>query len=200
MTEARMRKIDSIFADEGPVVRASAFLEKKFCSKDIAELIANGYLEKIRTGYYIKKKVIDELSEIELVALIIPQGVISLFSAAQFHNMTTVNPSSICVTLPKEIRTPVLPGHPPIKIYKSLRSIYEVGIDEIPMQHCVAKIYDRERTVCDFFRMRLQLGDDIAYEVLKSYMSGKKSLQRLYEYASLLQIKSVIRPYVEVLL
>jgi hypothetical protein len=48
--------------------------------------------------------------------------------------------------------------------------------------------------------MRLQIGEDIAIEVLKNYMSGKKNLQKLYGYADLLQIKTVMRPYVEALL
>jgi hypothetical protein len=61
------------------------------------------------------------------------------------------------------------------------------------------KIYDRERTVCDFFRMRLQIGKDCAFEVLKNYMAGKKHLQKLSEYAGLLQIKGVLHPYLEVL-
>jgi len=51
------------------------------------------------------------------------------------------------------------------------------------------KIYDRERTVCDFFRMRLQIGKDSAFEVLKNYLSCKKQLQKLSEYAELPQIK-----------
>jgi hypothetical protein len=48
--------------------------------------------------------------------------------------------------------------------------------------------------------MRLQIGDDVSIEVSKNYMSGKKNLQKLYEYAGLLQIKTVMRPYVEALL
>jgi hypothetical protein len=48
--------------------------------------------------------------------------------------------------------------------------------------------------------MRLRIGEDISIEVLKNYMSGRKNLQKLYEYAGLLQIKTVMRPYVEALL
>jgi hypothetical protein len=47
--------------------------------------------------------------------------------------------------------------------------------------------------------MRLQLGKDCAFEVLKNYMAGQKRLQRLSEYAELLQIKGVLYPYLEVL-
>lgn len=200
MNQTRIKKIDTIFNSEGPIVRASILQANKFCSKDIAELVANDYLIKLKTGYYIKTATMVELSEIELASLLIPQGVVSLFSAAQYHNMTTVNPTAISITIPKDMRTPVLPEHPPINIYKTLQRVYEVGIEEASMQNTVVKIYDRERTVCDFFRMRLQFGEDVALEVLKNYMSGKKNLQKLYEYAEVLQIKGVLRPYVEALI
>lgn len=200
MNLSRIKKIDAIFDSEGPIVRASVLLENKFCSKDVAELVTDGYICKIKTGYYIRTPMMAELSEIELVSLLIPQGVFSLFSAAQYHNMTTVNPVAISISLPKDMRTPVLPEHPPINIFKTIRTVYEVGIEDVQTQNCIIKVYDRERTVCDFFRMRLQFGEDVALEVLKNYMSGKKNLQKLYEYAEALQIKGVIRPYVEALL
>ena len=47
--------------------------------------------------------------------------------------------------------------------------------------------------------MRLQIGKDCVFEVLKNYMTGKKHLQRLSEYAETLQIKGVFFPYLEVL-
>jgi len=48
--------------------------------------------------------------------------------------------------------------------------------------------------------MRLQIGKDSAFEVLKNYMAGKKKLQKLTEYAELLQIRGVLYPYLEVLI
>lgn len=200
MRQVRIKKIEAIFKSEGPIVRSSVLRANKFCSKDIFELVAGGYLKKLKTGYYIKASTIAELSDIELVSLLIPQGVLCLFSAAQYHNMLTVIPKTICITLPKGIRTPVLPEHPPISIYKALRKFYEVGIEEIATPNCIVKVYDRERTVCSFFRVRQSIGEDVALQILKNYMSGAKNLQKMYEYAEILQIKGVIRPYVEALL
>jgi uncharacterized protein involved in tellurium resistance len=76
--------------------------------------------------------------------------------------------------------------------------IYQAGIERVVMDDYTVKVYDRERTVCDFIRMRNKVGKDIALEVLKNYMAGTKRLSRLYEYAALLQIEGVIHPYLEV--
>jgi len=200
MNEQRIKKANAIFDSSGPVVRNALLLENKFCSKDVAELAEKGYIFKIKPGYYAWQHEMEKLSDIEFVSQFLPQAVFAMYTAAQYHNMTTVNPLTVDVALPAEMRTPILPDYPPLTIYKSVRNIYKIGIEEIKIQNCTVKMYDRERTVCDFFRMRLQLGEDIALEVLKNYMAAAKNLQKLYEYADALKVKSVIKPYVESLI
>jgi predicted nucleotidyltransferase component of viral defense system len=117
------------------------------------------------------------------LAAIIPEGVISLFSAAQYHDLTTVIPQAIEITLSSNMRTPVLPENLHVKIYKSKIPLYAVGIETATIENATLKIYDRERTVCDFFRMRQKIGKDTAMEVLRNYISGisgkKKSAKNL---------------------
>jgi predicted transcriptional regulator of viral defense system len=196
MNIERIHKVEALLQAEGPVLRASVLRSARFCSKDIASLIQSGHLQKIRWGYYVSPSV-SAMDENALIASLIPEGVFSLFSAAQYHDLSTVIPSSIEITLPVGRRIPVLPDDVHVTIYKSVPTIYQLGIDTVQDQEYTLKIYDRERTVCDFFRMRLKIGKDAALEVLKNYMSGKKNLQKLYEYAERLQIKGVMHPYLE---
>ena len=128
-----------------------------------------------------------------------PDAVISLFLWRNTMELSSVIPQKIDITLPAQRRMPILPENLHVKIYKAIPRIYEVGIQTMKKDGYSLKIYDRERTVCDFFRMRLQIGKDCAFEVLKNYMAGKKHLQRLSEYADTLQIKGVLYPYLEVL-
>jgi predicted transcriptional regulator of viral defense system len=142
----------------------------------------------------------EPLNDMEVLASLIPEGIISFFSAAQYHDLTTVIPQSIEITLPSSMRTPALPENLHVTVHKSANHIYSVGIKTVLVDNHPLKVYDRERTVCDFIRNRLKIGKDVALEVLKNYMSVKKNLQKLYEYAKLLQIEGVINPYVEVLI
>jgi predicted transcriptional regulator of viral defense system len=199
MTASRIQKLEKIFKAEGPIVRSSTLRAAKFCSKDVAELAQRGLLRQIRRGYYAWAPMADSLNALEVIASLVPDGIVSLFSAAQYHDLTTVIPQSIEITLPSTMRTPVFPGNLSVKIYKSENYIYQVGIKTVKMDHFAIKIYDRERTVCDFIRMRLKIGKDVALEVLKNYMAGRKNLQKLYEYAKLLQVEGVIHPYLEAL-
>jgi predicted transcriptional regulator of viral defense system len=199
MTTSRIQQLEKVFKVEGPIVRSATLRAAKFCGKDIAELTQRGQLRQIRRGYYAWAPVADSLNALEVIASLVPNGVVSLFSAAQYHDLTTVIPQSIEITLPSTMRTPVFPGNIPVKVYKSEIYIYQVGIKTVKMDHFAIKIYDRERTVCDFIRMRLKIGKDVALEVLKNYMAGRKNLQKLYEYAKLLQVEGVIHPYLEAL-
>ena len=70
-------------------------------------------------------------------------------------------------------------------------------VETVKRKGYVLRVYDRERTLCEFFRMRLQIGKDTALEVFKQYMAGKKNLQKLYEYADILRLKKILEPYVE---
>jgi predicted transcriptional regulator of viral defense system len=199
VTEYRIKKIDNLFNTEGPVIRASALRSAGFCGKDADELIRLGLLRRLRRGYYISPVKLNDMDTYEIISALIPDAVISLFSAAQYHELSSVIPQKPDITLPAQRRIPILPDNLHVKIYKAIPRIYEVGIQTVKKDGYLLKIYDRERTVCDFFRMRLQIGKDCAFEVLKNYMAGKKRLQRLSEYAETLQIKGVLYPYLEVL-
>ncbi|MDR0286661.1 MAG: hypothetical protein LBI03_02985 [Clostridiales bacterium] len=199
MTKSRIKKVNDLCKTEGPVIRASTLRSAGFCGKDTNELIQLGLLQRLRRGYYASPIKINDIDTYEILATMVPDAVISLFSAAQYHDLSSVIPQHIDITLPVQKRVPVLPDDLHVKIHKAIPQIYEVGIQTIKSKGYQIKIYDRERTVCDFFRMRLQLGKDCAFEVLKNYMAGQKQLQKLSEYAELLQIKGVLYPYLEVL-
>ena len=199
MTDSRLKKVSKLFKVEGPILRASTLRSAGFCGKDTEELIQLGLLQRLRRGYYASPEKLNDMDTYEILAALAPEAIISFFSAAQYHDLSSIIPQQIDVTFPVNKRVPVFPPDIHVRIHKAIPQIYEVGIQTVKMNGYPLKIYDRERTVCDFFRMRLQIGKDCAFEVLKNYMAGKKHLQKLSEYAELLQIKGVLYPYLEVL-
>jgi hypothetical protein len=52
MTETRLQKLESFFMPGEPVIRSAVLRAAKFCGKDVAELVHQGKLHKIRRGYY----------------------------------------------------------------------------------------------------------------------------------------------------
>lgn len=200
MTNEKRKLAKELFLSRGPILRAKLLRENKFCSREITELIDSGLIRKIKPGYYIWCEEENNLSDIETVASVLPYGIICRQTAAQLHELTTVNPLAISIAIPANRTRVVVPSHPPVELVPTSLITFELGLTTLKTDHMSIRIYDRERTVCDFFRKRNQLGEDLALEVLQNYMSGPRNLQRLFEYAGKLRIKLVIKPYVEALL
>jgi predicted transcriptional regulator of viral defense system len=119
MTTVRIQKLEELFKAEGPILRSANLRSAKFCSKDIKELIKRDHLSQVRRGYYSWGPFAKNLDDIEILASLIPDGIISFFSSAQYHDLTTVIPGSIEITLPASMRTPVLPGNLHVTVHKS---------------------------------------------------------------------------------
>lgn len=199
MNDARLAKLNKLMHVQGPLVRATELRDAKFCSKDLTSLLDDGILVKIRTGYYALADIYRNMNEFEVAAAVIPTGVIAFLSAANYHGITSRRPISVDVVIPSNCRSPILPTVPSITISRSVKEIYEMGIECVRFQYGAIRIYNKERTVCDLFRQRQQIGEATALDALKGYMGGTRNLQQLYEYATRLQIKTILAPYVEAL-
>ena len=62
--------------------------------------------------------------------------------------------------------------------------------------------YIVEKTICDMFKFRGKMGENLVVEGLKNYISSKKEqdLDNLMEYADICRVKVVIAPYVKAML
>src|SRR5690554_694272 len=80
MDSVSSSRINRVFGALGPVVRTTTLRDHGVYSRDIDRLVAMGYLSRLKPGHYMLTSTMTELNEIELVALLLPQGVISLFS------------------------------------------------------------------------------------------------------------------------
>ena len=197
MTDKKRVRAESLFQTLGPVIKAGTLREHRIYNRDIAELMGNGDIQRLKSGYYIWNTAASDISDLGMVATLIPFGVICLQSAACFHELTTLNPLVVTVAIPANRTRISLPEYPPVELIAYPLSTFELGMTEISSH---IHIYDLERTVCDFFRKRQQLGGDLALDVLQTYMRGTRNLQRLFDYAGTLRIKRVIKPYVEALI
>ena len=69
-----------------------------------------------------------------------------------------------------------------------------------PFGHTVP-VYDIERTLCDVLRSRNGVEIQVFQDALKSYAKQKdKNLRSLMQYADALNVITILKPYLEVLL
>lgn len=200
--ELARNKILTFFEERGGYAHTKELKEAVFRTSDVKALYDAGLLEKIKPGLY-RLAALDYPDKVSLsfvdVAKAFPDGVICLSSALSYHELTTFNPSEVSVAIRNHGYAPRMLV-PPVKVFFFRERFYEPGIETITSAYGDVRIYNREKTVCDMFRYRNKLGEDLALEGLKNYIaSSGANLYTLRQYAQICQVKTVMLPYLKAL-
>lgn len=191
-----MNKIIKYIKDKGGYARQTELRKQGFQSRAISKLFHDGLLEKVQPGLY-KLTDSEVTSGLVDVSKAIPQAVIALASALPYYELTTFNPSKIHLAIPNDAKPPIL-NFPPVEVYYFRERQYQAGIDEINIRGHAVRIYNKEKTVCDMFRYRNRLGEDLALEGLKNYINRPDAnLNELQKYMKICRVKTVMRPYIK---
>ncbi|GMR24992.1 MAG: type IV toxin-antitoxin system AbiEi family antitoxin domain-containing protein [Ignavibacteria bacterium] len=194
---SKMEKIVKYIENNGGFARMKDLREKGFQTRDIAALVKEGVIEKVKPGIY---KLADygffEDKNVSLLSVCnaIPNAVICLISALDYYELTLFNPSEIYYAIPNSEKVKKI-DYPPVKPFFFRDRFYYPGIEYIKTKYGEIRIYNKEKTVCDMFRYRNKLGEDIALEGLKNYQKlRKKNIGKLIEYSEICQVKTVMMP------
>ena len=161
-------------------------------------LVQKGKVVKIKRGLYRLASVsVDD--ELEEVSHIVPDGVVCLFSAWNYYQLSDFVPPEYHIAIEK-IRKVALPDYPPIKVYYWSEKYWSIGITEVRVGNTMVKIYDKEKSVCDAIRFRNKVGWDIMKEVLKNYLTLRdRNLNDLMSFARKMRVSTIARQYLEIL-
>ena len=192
-----MEEILSYITKKGGFASMKELKEANFHTREITALIKEKTIEKIRPGYYrISNYSFFKDVNVSLITVCRaePQSVICLISALDYYEMTDFNPSEIFYAIPHSQKKRGI-NHPPVKTFFFRERFYSPGIDIVKTKYGDLRIYNKEKTVCDMFRYRNKLGEDLAMEALKNYLKQKKkSIPTLLKFADICQVKTVILP------
>ncbi len=208
-----MEKIITYFKKHGGYAFMKELKAASFQTRDIARLLREGTIIKVKPGLYRLANLGDEgiplprikdsgstiSQEMIDVSKALPDGVICLASALAFYDLTTFNPSEIYVAIPNAAKVPKI-DYPPLRVFYFRERFYKPGIEKIEVSNFTIRIYNREKTICDMLRYRNKYGDDLALEGLKTYLSRKgANVNKLRKYAEICQVKTVMMPYLKAL-
>jgi predicted transcriptional regulator of viral defense system len=197
-----MKDVLGFFSRNHGYARTKELKAQSFQPRDIAVLIKQGKIEKIKTGLYRLADMTDgEISRSFIdVCKAMPKGVICLASALSYYELTTFNPSEIYVAIPNEAKYTHIEC-PPVKVYFFRQRFYNPGIETITAPQGMVKIYGMEKTICDMFRYRKKLGEDMALEALRNYLQRKSAdIPKLEQFAKTCEVKTIITPYLKALI
>jgi predicted transcriptional regulator of viral defense system len=164
----------------------------------LVRLHRQGRLSRPRRGIYtLPDANVTERHSYAEVAKQVPKSVICLLSALAFHEITTQNPASVWIALPKGARKPALDS-PSLRIVRLSGLSLTKGIENHQVDGVPVRVYSAAKTVADCFKFRNKIGLDIAIESLKDCLRQKRaSINEIYRYAKVCRVSNVICPYME---
>jgi predicted transcriptional regulator of viral defense system len=167
-------------------------------TRDVRKLLQKGQLVKVKAGLYrLAEMQPGEHTGMVEICLAMPKAVICLASALSFHGLTTFTPAAISFAIPvsgKPIELLKLSAEP----YFFSMNQYKAGIEHHETQAGVIRVYGAEKTVCDLFRYRRKLGEDLALEGLKEYLRRRnRDLNKLMKFAKVCRVQGILSQYVK---
>jgi predicted transcriptional regulator of viral defense system len=127
----------------------------------------------------------------------VPNAVICLISALQFHEITTKIPHRIWIAIENKKWEPTF-DYPPLAIVRFTGRSVTFGVEEHDVDRVAVKIYSPAKTVADCFKFRNKIGLDVALEGLReTWRSRKATMDELWAAAKVCRVANVMRPYLE---
>ncbi len=186
------------FAEHHGMLRTARAIRLGIHPRTLYALRKEGQIVSVARGLY---RVADapELSDPDMatVAAKIPSAVVCLLSALNFHHLTTQIPHQVYVALPRHTTYPRL-EHPPLRIFQFSKASYAAGIETKLIEGVELKVYCPAKTVVDCFKIRNQVGLEVAIEALRDAWRHKRvTMDDLWRFAQVCRVTNVMRPYLE---
>lgn len=190
-----------VIVSKGGIAKSADFVAAGIRAADVVNMCNAGYLDRIRHGYYQLAET-DTSSEEQLLAALIPKGIVCVESALFHYGYSDFAPRKWSIAVPRSMsRTKLDVEALALQPYYVQAELYELGKTIDTFNGVILTVYDRERTICDCFKYRSRLDSEIFNKALNAYANDKKkNLKNLSVYAKKLRVYKKVTELMEVLL
>ncbi len=164
----------------------------------LMRLYRKGILIRIGRGLYaLPDTLTSEFITLAEIAKRVPNAVICLLSALQFHNLTTQVPHRVWIAIESRKWEPNF-DYPLIELVRFSRHSFSYGIEEHEVNRVPIKVYSTSKTIADCFKFRNKIGLDVALEALREAWRARiVTMDELWKAAKICRVSNVMRPYLE---
>ena len=189
----------SIFDKYGGMMRTTQLAEEKIFYPQREKLIADGYVEKIRRGYYQWINP-DDFSEVGTVIRLFPDAILCMDTALRYYGYSDRTPGDWHLAVSKDSgKSRFKIDYPFVKPYYVEPAVLELGLTTGTMDGHAIRIYDKERLICDCLRYRNKMDKEIFNKSIQKYIADpEKSIPKLMEYAGPLRVKKLAKDLIGV--
>ena len=189
----------SIFDKYDGMMRTTQLAEEKIFYPQREKLIADGYVEKIRRGYYQWINP-DDFSEVGTVIRLFPDAILCMDTALRYYGYSDRTPGDWHLAVSKDSgKSRFKIDYPFVKPYYVEPAVLELGLTTGTMDGHAIRIYDKDRLICDCLRYRNKMDKEIFNKAIQKYIADpEKSIPKLMEYAGPLRVKKLAKDLIGV--
>ena len=188
-----------IFDRYGGMMRTTQLAEEKVFYLQRQKLIEEGYIEKVRRGYY---QWIDheDFSETGTVIRLFPDAILCMDTALRYYGYSDRTPGEWHLAVSKDSgKSRFNIDYPFVKPYYIEPAVLELGLTRGNMDGYEIRIYDKDRVICDCLRYRNKMDKEIFNKAIQNYIADpEKSIPKLMEYAGPLRVKKIVKDLIGV--
>lgn len=191
----------NVIDGKGGVAKSSDFVAAGIRAVDVVNMCNAGFLDRVRHGYYQLAEQ-STVSEEQLLATLIPQGIVCVESALFHYGYSDFTPRKWSIAVPRSMSRKKLDVDALVlQPYYVQQDLYELGKTTDNFDGVMLSVYDRERTICDCFKYRSRLDNEMFNKAINAYANDKKkNLNNLSAYAKKLRVYKKVTDLMEVLL
>lgn len=190
-----------IILNNGGIAKTADFILEGIRNYEVAALCKEGVIERIHRGFYQLPQNIAVADE-KIIKEMLPQGIICVESALFHYGYSDFLPRKWSVAVPRTAsRTVKRVQEIPLKAYFIQKNLFNLGKVTDNFSGVSLAVYDRERTLCDCFKYRTKLDNEIFNKAVNAYAADdNKNLANLSKYAKEMKLYTRIMNIMEVLL
>lgn len=188
-----------IFDKYGGMMRTKQLQAENILYRPLQKLIQQGYVEKVRYGYYQWVNH-DDFSEVCTVIRLFPDAILCMDTALRYYGYSDRTPADWHLAVSKDSgKSRFKIDYPFVKPYYIEPSLLELGLTLGEIDGHEVRIYDKDRLICDCLRYRNKMDKEIFNKAIQNYIADPgKSVPRLLEYAEMLRVKKTAKDLIGV--
>ncbi len=193
--------LKKVIENNNGIARTSDFAANGIDKYEVVAFCKEGIIKRIRRGFYQLPQS-NSTPEEQLIRELLPQGVICVESALFHYGYSDFSPRKWSIAVPRTATRAVKNIEEfPMRAYYIQRDFLDIGKSTGNFNNIVLPVYDRERTICDCFKYRTKLDNEIFNKAVNAYaVDKKKNLANLSKYAKEMKLYTKVMNVMEVLL
>ena len=176
------------------IIRTAELNKIGLLSREIAELVNSGKLERIKQGHY-RLTEFENDSDAKLISELYPDGILCMTTALFYYGYSDRTPLTWDIAVDRNTsRARFNIDYPYVKPYYIDKSHLDYGITQAVYEDYILKIFDRDRLICECIKHENKIDKEIYNKAIQAYINdNEKNITNLLDYAKRRNIHKKVR-------